>query len=494
MSVADPSKLFTPVADPASVGIPARAVLAFLDEIAANRVCMHGFVIVRRGRIAAEGYWAPYTASDMHRMYSISKSFVSIAIGLLIEDGALALETPVAELFPDRVSERTHRYIREATVRDLLIMATPHSSQSYTIEDPDWVETFFTREPSHPAGTIFQYDTAATVVLGTIVERITGAPFLESMRRRLLDPIGFSPDSWCVRTPEGTSWGGSGVICTLRDMAKVAWVCLDDGRWGDRQLLPPNYVREATAKQIDNVTSFGEYGYGYHIWRAAENGFAFLGMGSQLAYCFPDRDLLVACIADTQGFGPTGAGIVEPMMRHIHANAAEGTVPADKEAAAELTEKSASLALLPVDGATQTTCAERIDGTKYVLDANPMGIEWIRFTFPEEGPARLEYRNNRGHKTIKFGLGSVVSGHFPETHYFGTQMRTPANRPYASLASAAWVEPNKLRMLVYITDIYLGRLTATFAFIGADISVHMTKVAEWFLDEYQGFAAGTANE
>ena len=99
---------------------------------------------------------------------------------------------------------------------------------------------------------MFAYDTAATVILNTIVERITGVPFLLSMRERLLDPIGVSEQIWCVQTPEGTSWGGSGVICTLRDMAKLAYVCMKCGRWGDKQLISERYVQEATSKQIDN--------------------------------------------------------------------------------------------------------------------------------------------------------------------------------------------------------------------------------------------------
>src|SRR5690606_31951476 len=131
------------------------------------------------------------------------------------------------------------------------IMSTPNSANSYTRDDSDWAATFFQKEPSHPPGTIFSYDTSATVVLNTIVERISGVPFLEYMRPRLLDPIGFSENAWCIQTPEGTSWGGSGVICTLQDMAKLAYVCLNKGRWDGRQLISEEYIREATSKQID---------------------------------------------------------------------------------------------------------------------------------------------------------------------------------------------------------------------------------------------------
>ena len=57
-------KLFTPAPSPESVGIPSRAILNFLQRIDAERICMHGFLLVRRNQIAAEGYWSPWSADD----------------------------------------------------------------------------------------------------------------------------------------------------------------------------------------------------------------------------------------------------------------------------------------------------------------------------------------------------------------------------------------------------------------------------------------------
>mgnify|MGYP000862505218 FL=1 len=73
--------LFTPAPSPESLGIPSQAILNFLQRIDAERINMHGFLLVRHNRIAAEGYWAPWSADRKHRMYSVSKSFVALAIG-----------------------------------------------------------------------------------------------------------------------------------------------------------------------------------------------------------------------------------------------------------------------------------------------------------------------------------------------------------------------------------------------------------------------------
>ncbi len=473
---------------PESLGIPSRAVLNLLERIDRERVNMHGFLLLRRGEVAAEGYWAPYTAETRHRMYSVSKSFVSLAVGLMVDDGKISLDDPVARFFPDKLPKNPHPYVADATVRDLLTMATPHSRTSYTRDDRDWAWTFFNTAPSHPPGTIFSYDTAATVVLGSIVERIAGVPFLEFMRPRMLDPIGFSSDAYCIETPEGTSWGGSGVICTLRDMANVALLCLQHGRWDGKQLISEEYVRAATAKQIDNSIG-GNVGYGYQIWRERENGFGFRGMGTQLAMCFPDKDFIFACISDTQGAGPTGTGVVGAMWDELHAELADEPLAEDPAAHAALTDRIARLAVLPVDGAATSRVRDSIAGAWYTIEPNPMGISRMRFTF-EPGAGTWEYTNAQGDKTLRFGLGRVVAGVFPQTGYYRERIGTPSDRPYDCLASAAWVDERTLNLSVSITDTYLGSLKASFVFKGDEIGVYMTKTAEWFLEEYEGFAGG----
>ena len=140
-------KMFTTAPSPESQGIPSRAILNFLQRIDSERICMHGFLLVRHNRIAAEGYWAPWSAERTHRIYSVSKSLVALAVGMMIDEGRLTLDDRVAEYFPDKLPEDLHPWLAAATVRDLLTMATPHSTTSYTRDDPDWVWTFFNRTP-----------------------------------------------------------------------------------------------------------------------------------------------------------------------------------------------------------------------------------------------------------------------------------------------------------------------------------------------------------
>lgn len=255
------------------------------------------------------------------------------------------------------------------------------------------------------------------------------------------------------------------------------------------QLISEEYIHAATSKQIDNSLS-GNQGYGYQIWMESDNGFAFRGMGSQIAYCYPDKDFLFACIADTQGLGSTtGTGIKDAFFEEIYSQIKDSPLPFDADTNFELKKKIESLKILPQQGKRTSSIEPKINGKWYFLNENPMGISKMRFIFKgDEGI--WEYENASGEHQLTFGIGKKVDGAFPQKNYFGERIGTISGRGYDCLSSAAWVEEHKLNMLVYITDIYLGTLKISFAFKGNEISIFMTKAAEWFLDEYTGFASG----
>ena len=251
---------------PESVGLDSSVILAYLQKLEAEGQCLHGFSILRHGKIAAEGYYAPQQPQWKHRMYSTSKSFVSVAIGMLQDEGKITIQDKIASYFPEKLPEHLHPYIADASIRDLLMMSTPFQDSTYTVSlnpENDWIRSFFECEPSHRAGQIFSYDTSATTVLTALVEKLSGMELLDYLRSKGFDEMGFSREAICVKTPDGkVSWAGSGILCTLHDLNKFALLCLNMGNYNGKQLVSEEYMREATSKQIEN----GEHGYGYQFW------------------------------------------------------------------------------------------------------------------------------------------------------------------------------------------------------------------------------------
>ena len=479
---------------PEQAGIPSAAIERFLDRLEGSRLCMHDFLMVKDGGVLAEGYWKPFHADRKHRLYSVSKSFVSIAVGVMIGEGRLSLDDHVAEFFPEKLPENPHPYLLEMTVRDLLRMSTCHDRNAYSPSDPDFVAAFLQRKPSHRPGRVFSYDTAATVTLNALVEKLAGEPFLDYLRPRVLDPLGVAKDVWCVQRPEGGSWGGSGVMCTAMDLARVAQCCMHGGKHEGKQLIPEWYIREATTRQIDNRTAEAgtewQFGYGYQFWCVRHGGFAMNGMGSQFAICLPQYDFMLVTNGDTQE-APDGACVIlNALWTEIYPYL-EGSRPALSAPgeAESLKRRIEGLQIRPEWGGLSSTRAAEWNGAKFVMDDNPMGIRWARFFF-EEGAIRMEYENAQGLCELKFGVGQVLSQKFPQKNYYGRQIGQIPGIQYDCLCTAAWADESSFAGHVWVTDDYFGSIKLHVVFEEDTVTAIMKKQAEWFLEEYQGFMSG----
>src|SRR5437660_12472764 len=98
---AEPAAAGLPRSSPEAQGVASSAALKFVDEADKKVENMHSFMLVRHGRVVAEGWWAPYDAKSRHELYSLSKSFTSTAVGLAVADGKLSIDDPVLKFFPD---------------------------------------------------------------------------------------------------------------------------------------------------------------------------------------------------------------------------------------------------------------------------------------------------------------------------------------------------------------------------------------------------------
>src|SRR5262249_40509806 len=90
-----------PRSRPEAQGVPPPAVLAFVEAADRDIDSLHSFMLVRRGHVVAEGWWAPYAADTPHMLFSLSKSFTSTAVGLAVAEGKLSIDDPVLKFFPD---------------------------------------------------------------------------------------------------------------------------------------------------------------------------------------------------------------------------------------------------------------------------------------------------------------------------------------------------------------------------------------------------------
>lgn len=490
---------------PEQAGISSRAVSKFLRKLEERGVYMHGLLMMRGQNIFSECYWAPYRRDSVHRMYSQTKSFVGIAIGLLEEEGKLNLDDTIVSYFPEKIHGTPDPWLAKQTVRQMLLMETTgRNTTSWFLDETavDRTEHYFrTKESAHPAGTFWQYDSPGSQVLCNLVEKLSGKTMLAYLKEKLFNSMGTFQTAKMLKTRNNDSFGDSSMICTLRDMASFGRLLMQGGVHNGKRLMNEGYIREATSNLVDSdENGFCEnfhIGYGYQIWQAPRGGFAFVGMGAQMTVCLPGQDFLFTCAADGQGhLGAAGAEtlILTALYDFVVDALQDSPLPPDEEAYSQYLEQSQTLRLKHLPGKADAPFAEVINGVTYLCDKNPTGITEFSFCFGENQTGEFHYINAQGKKVLAFGLGKNVFGKFPQLGYAREHACIPTEDGflYDCAASAAWREDRKLLLKVQIIDDYLGNFVAIFCFDENRCTVRLTKHAEAFLNEYHGVINATA--
>ena len=481
---------------PESCGIKSENIKKYIETLENANLSTHDIIIVRNNTIVYENYWKPFHKDFLHRMYSVTKSFVSIAVGYLIEEGKITLDTKICDVFDSETTEGACENIKKQTIRNMLMMATGW---------PCGVPYFFSRKPndrvrdyfwasgafngiSREPGTFFEYDSTGSFVMGAMVERLTGKTLMEYLREKFMDEIGVSKEAYMLKCPGGHSWSDSALICKPTDLLKVANFTMHYGNFNGKQLHSEAYLKEATSNLIDVHKGEG-YGYGYQFWTLPYNSFYFNGMGSQFAVCSPDKDMILLCNADNQGEGTAEKTIINTYLELVLNTAEDSAIPENKEAQDELKSYSEGLELWHCTGKDDEKSA-RINGKTFTFTENPMELKNVCFTFTgDEG--KMTYTNKRGKKAINFGFDKNVFEPFPEGGYSGAvACGSEPDLHFNSANSAMWVG-DTLRVEVQIIDTYFGRLHMYFDFSEeGKVKVTMRKIAEDFLHEYNGEAEG----
>jgi CubicO group peptidase (beta-lactamase class C family) len=273
---------------------------------------LRALVIARGNCIAFEYYRNNITADTQSPMWSVTKSVLSILIGIAIDEGFLRLDQKLSEIFPEAFDENTDTLARDITVRDVLTKtegfaeASPGDFKvSGAVSKKELWRSMLNRRVAYRRGTHFRYDGIGSDLLAVVLSKAIKQDAGDFAKRKLFDPLGIADYTWYADS-DGYLHGESGLHLTARDMAKIGILYLQHGRWGDTQIVSADYVRDSTTRHNDGGPP-ANAGYGYQWW-ISKNGNVFFasGLHDQLISVTPQRDLVLAIAADSIAVGMLG--------------------------------------------------------------------------------------------------------------------------------------------------------------------------------------------
>lgn len=400
-----------PRSTPEKQGIVSSAILKFINVVEENNLELHSFMLLRHGYVVSEGWWSPYSSERPHMLFSLSKSFTSTGIGLVVSEGLLSVEDKVISFFPEDTPNEVSEHLSSLKIKHLLSMSTGHaedaSGRTFSQKDGNWVKGFLDIPIDYEPGTHFVYNTAATYILSAIIQKVTGQTLLEYLKPRLFVPLGIEGARW-ETCPRGINTGGFGLDIRTEDIAKFGQLYLQKGVWNSKQILEKEWVEEATSIKISNGSSLDsdwEQGYCYQFWRCRHNVYRGDGAFGQFCVVMPDQDAVIAITSGINDMQKVLNVIWECLLSAMSSEELTENI----EDQAELEEKLKSLELVHPKGLKNSPTAEKISNKQYKIEDNELNIQNISFNF-DENSCTLEVLEKRGKHIINCGIENWLEG------------------------------------------------------------------------------------
>ena len=238
------------------------------DKIEELNLNIHSMVLLRDGAKIFDVYADGFNPTSREEVYSISKSFTSIAIGICLDQGLFALDQSVLSFFRHELSSYNPDY-EKVTIRHLLTMTVGHS-QDYLFEHMNHssvVQRFFELPLDFEPGTQFVYNNYASYLLSAIVQKTTHKNLNDFLDDMLYKKIGIVKPVW--DEIEHISTGAWGLKLGVLDLARFGHFLLNEGLWKEEQIVSRSFIREATTFQVSTThveNPKDRYGYGYQFW------------------------------------------------------------------------------------------------------------------------------------------------------------------------------------------------------------------------------------
>jgi CubicO group peptidase (beta-lactamase class C family) len=258
------------------------------------------FLVIKNDKLLFERYYNGYDHASICTSFSTVKSFVSAMIGIALHDGLIAqLDDPITKYLP----ELSASYWSAITIRHLVSMSSglkynfhgflPWDDEPRVYYTTDIRQLARQAQRAEPPGLRFHYNNYNLVLLGMILERVTGGTVAKYLQEKIWKPLGMEfPASWSLDSQSnGMEKMESGLNARAIDFAKFGRLYLRRGDWNGRQIIPKSWIVESTTVAPD--AKWTNYKYLWWIPRSGKGRFMAVGNLGQFIYVAPDKDSIV---------------------------------------------------------------------------------------------------------------------------------------------------------------------------------------------------------
>jgi len=386
-------------ATPESQGFDSAKLAEGLKAIKQKGINIHSLMIIRNGSVILDAYFYPYDGSTYHNVASVTKSVMTTLIGIAVDQGKLSLDQPILSFFPERTIANRDPMKEQITIRHLVSNSAGFrfneeddiAAIEEWMQSDDWIQYILDRPVVHKPGTYFAYFSPGMHLLSVILQETTGMIALKFADAYLFKPLGIEEVYWRSDS-QGYTHGWADICLYPKDMAKIGFLFLHQGKWEGKQIISSEWVNKATRKQLP--TGQEKEGYGYGWWISSpypDEEFPFyraLGRNEQLIMVFPSINALLITTGGGFDFDEIAPYIVASISDLEH------PLPDNPSAmeelnitVSELKQHPESQMVLPLP-----EIASSISGKTFIFEANELGIESLSFDFNNEKEAMLQLK------------------------------------------------------------------------------------------------------
>ena len=334
---------------PDSVGLDGTRLCRIADRLKQTEANIHAVVIVRHGRLVFEQYFPGYDrpwgqgdgqydfdATTRHDMRSVSKSAISLLVGIAIDRKLIAgADEPVVKFFPDYSAVKSPGW-DNITLRHLLTMSSgmrwdegrawtdPKNDEPYLGSEADPVRYVLSKPVIAPPETVWTYNGGGTDLLGTVIERVSGKPLEEFAREALFTPLGITDWEWMKYRNEKVA-SAAGLGLRPRDAAKIGQLVLNKGDWNGRKIVSAKWIEQSITPRFQAIGLFGGlFYYGQQWWMGRTlsgdkdvKWIAAMGLGGQRIFIVPELDLVVMTTQGLYGSNRQGHASLDILANFI---------------------------------------------------------------------------------------------------------------------------------------------------------------------------------